>query len=292
MSRPGPDPSRGSGPGFFSARRLAVLAGILAVLLGAVAGLVILVQSKLAFPAPPPEAQQAGTLAAAGGESIWLDAAGSQVEAWYLPAESDGPAPLVLYAHGNGELIDFWAEPMAPLRAAGIGVLLVEYPGYGRSGGRPSQQSITSAMVAAYDWAVRQPRVDPRRIVGYGRSMGGGAVAQIAAKRTLAALILESTYTSLEDMVHAHGVPRFLIVNRLDTREVLRSFMGPVLIVHGRHDVNIPASHADGLAAAAPQARLEWLDCGHNDCPLHWELLLSFLAENGVSNSPSIGGSP
>jgi uncharacterized protein len=268
------------------------MGGIFVALLGVVGWLVVMAQSKLAFPAPPPEAQQPGALAHAGGESVWLDASGDRVEAWYLPARGEGPAPLIIYAHGNGEIIDIWAEAMTPLRDAGVGVLLVEYPGYGRSEGKPSEKSITTAMIAAFDWAAKQPRVDARRIAGYGRSMGGGAVAQIAAKRPLAALILESTYTSLEDMVRVHHIPRFLILNKLDTRAVLRDFRGPVLIVHGRHDVNIPVSHAEGLAAAAPQAKLAWLDCGHNDCPPHWELLLGFLAENGVFTVPSTGGSP
>ena len=122
--------------------------------------------------------------------------------------------------------------------------------------------------------------------------MGGGAAGQLAKRRPLAALILESTYSSLADMVRAHGVPDFLIRNRFDTHSVLREFRGPVLILHGNHDEVIPFGHARRLAAAAPHARFEELQCRHNDCPPQWELILGFLAENGVSSAISTGGTP
>ena len=136
------------------------------------------------------------------------------------------------------------------------------------------------------------PRVDANRIIAHGRSMGGGAAGQLAKRRPLAALILESTYTSIADMVRAHGVPDFLIVNRFDTAGMLGEYPGPVLIIHGVNDEVIPFGHARRLAAAAPRARLVELPCRHNDCPPQWELVLGFLAENGVISAPAKGESP
>ena len=272
--------------------RMIVAGVVLLVLLAAVAALAVSLQSKLAFPFIPVSAQIPDAVKKAGGEVVWLDVNGDQVEAWFLPARIPGAAPLVMNTHGNGELIDQWAERVAPLRDAGAGVLLVEYPGYGRSGGRPSEKSITAAVLAAYDWATKDPRVDARRVVAHGRSMGGGAVGQLARQRPVAALILESTYTSLADMVRAHGVPDFLIVNRFDTAAALRQFRGPVLIVHGIHDEVIPFGHARQLARAAPHARFVGLDCHHNDCPPQWELVLGFLAENGVITATTTGEAP
>jgi uncharacterized protein len=275
-----------------SLRSLAVVLVVLLAVLVGIAALVRWAQVKLAFPAPPESAQIPGALRAAGGEAIWLEADGNRVEAWFLPAKVAGPAPLILNMHGNGELIDQWAQHVAPLRAAGMGVLLVEYPGYGRSQGSPSEKSITATMLAAYDWAVAHSRVDARNIVAHGRSMGGGAAGQLLKHRAVAALVLESTYTSLGDMVKAHGVPDFLVTNRLDTLEALRAYRGPVLVLHGARDGAIPASHGRTLAAASPRARLVIQDCGHNDCPLPWELVLGFLAENGVFRNAIAGGSP
>ena len=100
-------------------------------------------------------------------------------------------------------------------------MLLVEYPGYGRSGGKPSERSVTATMLAAYDRIARDPRVDAQRIFGHGRSLGGGAMAQLAARRPLAALILESSFTSVADILHGYHIPDWLISNRFDTRAVL-----------------------------------------------------------------------
>jgi uncharacterized protein len=272
--------------------RLLITSGVLLVLLGVVAWLVVRLQSKLAFPYIPPSAQIPDAVKTVGGEVVWLDVNGDRVEAWFLPSAQSGAAPLIMNTHGNGELIDQWAQRVAPLREAGAGVLLVEYPGYGRSEGTPSEKSITSTMIAAHDWAVKNPRVDVSRIVAHGRSMGGGAAAQLARQRTLAALVLESTYTSVADMVRAHGVPDFLVSNRFETLSVLREFRGPVLIVHGTNDEVIPVSHARRLAEAAPHARFVELNCRHNDCPPQWELVLGFLVENGVIRVPGTGDTP
>lgn len=263
-----------------------MIAGILAFVAIALGVGVHYAQTALAFPHPPASAAQPRELEIAGGESKWFDVNGTRVEAWLLPAASAGVAPLIVYTHGNGELIDFWAQAFEPMRAAGFHVLLVEYPGYGRSSGKPSERSITAALLAAYDDATQDPRVDATRIVGYGRSMGGGAIAQLAARRPLAALILESTFTSLEDMIRAYHVPRWLIVNHFDTRQVLGSFRKPVLLLHGIYDEVIPVAHAHALEAVAPGAELHLMNCGHNNCPPHWELLLRFLGSNGVCRKP------
>ena len=288
MTNPGPAPSHGSGPFFL--RRGPVIATLLftALLLAVIGGLLYL-QQWGTFPAPPAASQRPEALAAAHGEDFWFDVDGTRVEAWLLPGAAPGPAPLLVYTHGNGELIDFWADRFEPIRAAGIHVLLVEYPGYGRSGRRPTEQRITATLLAAFDRVAADPRVDAKRIIGHGRSLGGGAIAQLAARRPLAALILESTFTSVTDMVRGHGVPDWLIIKRFDTRAVLSGYHGPVLILHGSHDVNVPVANAHALKAVAPNAALHLLDCGHNDCPPQWELVLSFLAGNGVCRGP-VGG--
>lgn len=269
-----------------------IAAGILVVALAGAAWLMRTMQGRLAFPAPPASAQMPGELAAAGGEAVWLDAEGVRVEAWFLPARRAGPAPLVINTHGNGELIDQWAGKVGPLRDAGLGVLLVEFPGYGRSDGSPSERSIDAAMLAAWDWAQREPRVDGACIVAHGRSMGGGAAGLLLKQRPLAAVILESTYSSLAAMVRATGVPDVLVTNRLDTLEALRAYPGPVLVLHGIHDGLIPVDHARQLASATPRAEFHELPCGHNDCPLPWELVLGFLAANGVIKPPATGDTP
>jgi uncharacterized protein len=259
-------------------------AGLAAVLIAAGSyAATQLIQIFATFPSPPESAWDPGAVDAARGERLWLDVDGDRVEAWYLPPRpAIAPAPLLIYAHGNGELIDMRARDFAALRDAGIGVLQVEYPGYGRSEGSPSERSLTAALVAAYDRAALDPRIDARRIAGYGRSLGGGAIAQLAIRRPLAALVLESTFENFEDIVMAYGVPRSLLINHFDTRTALSNYRGPVLLLHGTRDRTFDAKHARALATATNRATLHLDDCGHNDCPPRWEMVAGFLRRNGL----------
>jgi len=288
----GPVPQAGSGPAFFRHRGFLIAAAVLTLLAIVAIYLVTALQKFLTFPGAHPSVQRLAARDESGGESMWLDVDGERVEAWFLPAAGSLPQPLLIHAHGNGELIDIQTKSVDPLRAAGIGVLLVEYPGYGRSGGSPSEKSVTTTFVAAYDRMKGDPRVDPTRIIGYGRSLGGGAVAQLAARRPVAALVLESTFTSIAQMVRDAGVPGWLVVNDFDTREVLAKYPGPVLVLHGTRDQTFPVEHGHALQAASPRAELHIEVCGHNDCPSQWELVLSFLGRNGVLNEPLSGGTP
>lgn len=281
MTNAGPDPPSGPGPVFF--RRRLVVAGVL-VCVFLVGGLISMwaIQRYVTFPSPPPGASNPAALESVGGRQLWLDVDGDRVEAWLLPVEAATRGDLIIYAHGNGELIDMRATDFGPLRAAGWNVLQVEYPGYGRSEGSPSEASVTAALVAAYDWARASGGFEDARIVGYGRSLGGGAIAQLAARRPLAALVLESTFVNFEDVVLAYGVPRPLLLNHFDTATVLKSYPGPVLLLHGTEDRVFPSDGARTLAAAAKRATLHFESCGHSDCPPQWELVLSFLARNRV----------
>lgn len=211
---------------------------------------------------------------------VWFDTPRARTEAYFLSANAGKEGPLVIYTHSNGELIDQWADKFQLLRDSGVSVLLVEYPGYGRSSGTPSQPSITRTLVAAYDWAVAQPSVDPERVVGYGRSLGGGAICALARERALAAMILESTFTSVPELALDRGVPGFLFKNRFETLSTVQSFPGPILLLHGQRDNFIPVRHAWRLHAAAPGSEIQVMPCGHLDCPRSWPSIRNFLVRH------------
>jgi fermentation-respiration switch protein FrsA (DUF1100 family) len=151
-----------------------------ALLVSVYLGGVIAFQRQILFPRPsaagaptrPKEAIQ-----------VWLSSAAGRVEAWYLrPAELSAPAPTIIFFHGNGELIDFLPSELAEPRRWGVGVLLVEFPGYGRSGGEPSQASLTEGALAAHDWTKTEPTIDSMRIVAYGRSVRYPGVARVISR--------------------------------------------------------------------------------------------------------------
>jgi len=251
-------------------RRVARLAFVVsAALLAAVVlyfGALYFLQRSLLYPIPSRQPD----LEIPRAEVVHLSVDGARPYAIFLPAAKlDTPAPLIIFSHGNAELAADWVGDVREVRDW-TSVLLVEYPGYGGATGAPTETSIIAAMHAAYDWAANDPRVDPKRIVAYGRSLGGGAAARLAADRKVAALILESSFTSIADFASRFFAPRFLVRDLFDNREVLKSYAGPLLLIHGRRDNTVPIEHARELARLVPNAKLQEIDCGHNDCPRQW----------------------
>jgi len=215
--------------------------------------LLFMMQRMMLFPrglvGTPPEQ----TPEVVGLEKIWLNTSGGKVESWFIPpAGRKKPAPVVIFAHGNGELIDFWPDELKPLAAMGMGLLLVEYPGYGRSQGQPTQKSITEAFVKAYDRVAKRDDVDGSRIILLGRSIGGGAVCALAKQRPSASLILMSAFTSVRSFASKYLVPKFLFNNLA----IVRSYKEPLLIVHGRNDEIIPYRHGIALHKASNEGQM------------------------------------
>jgi fermentation-respiration switch protein FrsA (DUF1100 family) len=210
-------------------------------------------------------------------------------DAWFMPPlkrKNGERRPLVIFFHGNGEVIDYLPEQAEGFRELGMGVLLVEYPGFGRSAGNPTEKSITEAAVAAYDAMLQRAEVDPQRIVLFGRSLGGGAACALAARRPSAALILQSTFSSTRAMARAFLAPGFLVRDVFDNGAVLAAYPQPVLLFHGSSDTTIPPEHSRTLQRLAPHARLVEFSCGHNDFPPDWRefyrILAVFLKDAGV----------
>lgn len=226
-----------------------------------------------------------------GGVEVWTrDTDEGAVEAWVMPgrgATAERPGAAVVFCHGNGELINIWAEEMRWYTQRGYTVLLPEYRGYGRSEGSPSQIEIVEDATHFYDRLAALPSVDAQRIVYHGRSLGGGVVAQLAAVRKPAAMILASTFTSIPDVALGPiPVPRFMIRDPFPVESVLKQYTGPVLILHGEKDQAVPVEFARHNAAAAENATLViYAGINHNDMPHghgKWDDILAFLERSDL----------
>jgi fermentation-respiration switch protein FrsA (DUF1100 family) len=255
------------------------MAAALGALLLAYLALASALERVILFPHPAPPA-----VSPAEGRSdvqvAWVGQV-DKTEVWMLPPHAAaGPAPYLIFTHGNAELIDDWIDAFEVPRSWGVGVLLVEYPGYGRSLGKPSEAAVRETLLDAYDFLERQPGVDPSRIVAYGRSIGGGAACTLLPHRELAGLILESTFTSLRPLMRPFGLVGPLVRDPFDSVTAVERFDGPTLVLHGEKDTLIPVSHGRELAARARAAELHLLDCGHNDCPQSWDRVYAFLLRN------------
>jgi pimeloyl-ACP methyl ester carboxylesterase len=224
-----------------------------------------------------------------GMQTLWLETSVGRVEAWYLAPLRDElgtPAPLLLLAHGNGDLIDYWLPSVTGLREQGIGVFLVEYPGYGRSQGAPTYAAIRETFLLAYDTIIQHPQVDPARIILFGHSIGGGATTTIAAERPSSGMILLSSFASIRALARERWLPTLAVQDPFDNLAVVQTYPHPILLIHGRRDQTIPHQHSLALDAAAPQSELWLRDCGHNGCITDWDQfwrdLRPFFVRTGV----------
>lgn len=248
---------------------------------------VFAMQRSMMFPgASMPAAVADETDPPRGVESVRIPFSGGTAEAWFLPARGSSPSPAIIFAHGNAEFIDHGLADARALAALGASVLLVEYPGYGRSDGEPSRASISEVFLGAYDGLTARPDVDRQRIAGFGRSLGAGVIGDLSRQRPLRTLVFQSPFTSVAHFARRFLLPGFLVRDGFDNVAALRQFDGPVLLLHGEHDAIIPIAHSERLAEIAPDAELVRLACGHNDCPPDrhefMRLLADFLERSGV----------
>ncbi len=217
---------------------------------------------------------------------------GDLVEGWLFLGEGvsvERPGPALVFFHGNNELIDHCLEFAEVYPKWGLSVMLVEYRGYGRSGGKPSREGVRSDMIQFYNWLVDQPEVDADRIVFQGRSLGGAVAADLAGEVAPAALILVSTFTSMEVMFWRFGIPGFMASDKYRTESLMETFSFPVLVIHGNRDNIVPVGHGRELGSLGADTQYIEYDANH-DLPTDWDRFQTdiqrFLREKGILGGP------
>jgi pimeloyl-ACP methyl ester carboxylesterase len=276
-------------------KTLALAATMAAAFYGGFLCLLYFSQSSIIYPGA--KNRVALTLPQSQGTEIFkVSTALGNVEAVFLPATQSvvgAQQPVVIFGHGNGEVIDNWVTALNGFRQRGIGVLLVEYPGYGRSTGSPSEAAIRGAMDAAYDHIATDSRVDRTRIFGFGQSLGGGAICLLAKDRFLRAIILQSTFPSLDMFTAKYWAPAFLLRDHFNNFSSVAHFKGPVLVIHGRDDRLIPWKQGQRLAAASANSTFRLYDCGHGcwdpERLPFWRDAMPFLLKSGILKSAQVG---
>ena len=168
-------------------------------------------------------------------------------------------ARTVVHFHNNRETMADGAELARALHLRGLGVLLVEYRGYGLSNaGDPSEEGLYSDAEAALDQLSRRG-VGAERVVLFGASLGTGVAAEMARRGRGAALVLVTPYTSIPD-VASDAVPllpaRLFIPDRFDTLAKSPQIRVPTLVIHGDADEIVPFWMGDALARTIEGARL------------------------------------
>lgn len=197
---------------------------------------------------------------------------GIEVRSWYLPP-ADGK-PVIVFFHGNAGTIADRDFKAGPWHAAGYGVWLSGYRGFGGNAGSPTEDGLYADARAAIG-ALQKDGIAPSQMVLYGESLGSGIATQTAYELAKAgtparALVLEAPFTSMGDAAQARYpyVPaRFLVKDRYRNIDKITAIDTPLFVVHGDRDRVIGQSHGRVLFAAAKEPKKAlWIEGGgHTD---------------------------
>src|SRR5207302_7751254 len=208
----------------------------LAFVYAAVAGLAWLYADRMIFLPPPPTYGDSA-------EIVKIQTAdGPRIAAFYI-ANPEARYTLV-YSHGNAEDLGVVRPILPVLRQLGFAVLAYDYRGYGTSEGSSSERHVYGDIEAAYQHVVRDRGVPPDRIIAYGRSVGAGAAVDLASRRPLAGLIVESGFvTAFRVMTRLPLLP----FDKFRNADKIARVSCPVLVMHGMQDEVVPFAHGRRL---------------------------------------------
>jgi pimeloyl-ACP methyl ester carboxylesterase len=199
----------------------------------------------------------------------WIEVDGGRLNALHLKLPS--PDGVVFFLHGNGGSLEGWFGSLDLYRRANLDLFMIDYRGYGKSPCCITSEAQLHADVRAA-WQAIAPAYAGKARVFYGRSLGTGLAAVLAAEVQPELTILGSPYFSMAALAEEHypWVPRAVLRYPLSTADALSRVATPVLMLHGTEDKLIDVSHARRLKALRPQTTLVEIDgAAHNDVARH-----------------------
>ena len=222
-------------------------------------------------------------------QDVWLSLAdGTRIHAWWCVPDGWEPTKgAVLYSHGNAGNLSHRAEGVRRwLALLGRAVLLYDYPGYGRSTGKPSERGCIASADAGFDWIVKAQGVTPEQVVLHGGSLGCALAIELATRLPYRALILVSPFTSVPSMARKQypWLPAGpFIRNRFDNLARIGKTRGRLFLAHGTADRYVPFTMGEQVFAAAPEPKrffpMKDYDHFHAPGPEFYTEVDGFLAE-------------
>jgi alpha-beta hydrolase superfamily lysophospholipase len=206
-------------------------------------------------------------------EDVWLRVAGrSAIHGWWVPREGSGK--VIVCMPGSVGNISHELRTIAFLYGLGASVLIVDYPGFGRSPGRVRERACYDAAEAAWDFATREKGAGAKDVIAFGRSTGGTVAAWLAARHPdCGLLIVHSAFTSVPD-VAAALVPffpvRYFCYIRFNTLRYIRMCRTPLVVMHSTADTHIPAAHSMRILEAAAEPK-EFIPLRGNHYGNEWQ---------------------
>lgn len=228
------------------------------------------IEREYLFPRSSGSASRAQVDAGDGGTDAWITTA-DEVKLHGRFYAHDNPKAVVLFCHGNGGTVASWSEVGRRLnRRHQMTVLVFDYRGYGKSAGEPSENGVYKDGQAARSWLAAKTGVRESDIVLIGRSLGGAVAVDLAVHGGTRGLVIESSFSSLPDVVGAHApwmAPHLNMTQRMNSAAKIAHYHGPLLQSHGEGDRLIPIELARKLYDAAPGKKEFFVikGAGHNN---------------------------
>jgi fermentation-respiration switch protein FrsA (DUF1100 family) len=260
---------------------------LLLVVIGFFALVMLFEDRFIYFPSRYPEGMwDVATLRAAEGEifpkieDVWMTTPdGVRIHGWYCTPQTGAaaggqttPLPIemtLLWFHGNAGNLSHRYGVLRELIKLPAAVFIVDYRGYGRSEGSPSEQGLYMDARAAWNHLTNERQVAASRIVIFGDSLGGAVAIDLAAEVNAGGLIVQSGFTSIADMAAEvmPFVPGFIIRTKMDSLGKIPRVRCPKLFIHSPNDEMVPYRMGRQLfdAAAEPKRFYEVAGASHNE---------------------------
>jgi len=220
---------------------------------------------------------------------------GNQLHGWFFPSEKDGP--VILHFHGNAGNISHRLDLVQPFLRKGFSVFLVDYRGFGKSSGRPSEPGLYKDGLAAWSYLVEKERIAPERIMLHGHSIGAAVAIEVALQKKVRGLVIESAFTSTKEM--AKTMALFALFSPVfpahyNNLEKIPRVSVPKLVIHGERDEIVPFAMGQKLfeAATDPKSFYPVKDAGHNDVFIvggekYFEVFAEFAGNGKIEKDPA-----
>ncbi|MCX7662018.1 MAG: alpha/beta hydrolase [Candidatus Omnitrophica bacterium] len=194
-----------------------------------------------------------------------------KLNGWFIPAQN--PCATLLYLHGNAGNISHRLELIQVFNQLNLNVFIIDYRGYGRSEGVPSEEGLYLDAEASYEYLVKTKNLPENKIIIFGKSIGANVAVDLAKKKKPLCLIIYGGFTSAYEMGKVIfpflDIFRWLITIKFDAENKIKEIKIPKLIIHSIDDEIVPFRLGKKLFESANEPK-DFLSLrgGHNEAIL------------------------
>jgi uncharacterized protein len=187
------------------------------------------------------------------------------IEGWFIPAHAPGetsatnaPSSTLLFFHGSVGNLGDYLEKIHLLHDMDVDVFAIDYRGYGKSGGAPTESGLASDALAAYNYLTEKRNVNPEHLYLYGEDLGAAVAINLATQVPVAGVITEGATASILENIEGAWplIPwQFLLRNKFDSLTKVQDVHVPLLLIHSSDDELVPFNDSRRLAALAHEPK-------------------------------------